>query len=134
MGTETTKIALNAHVNLRTADQHMSRRDRHLDDITDMPRSCRLRENTFGRRPLGSSSRLLKIPNDDDDDDIDDDTPYWDPNSFTPTSRIFPCKIRKKKAVRSEHPHPDVFKYLRYLILLYKSKFFVDFIRTEKKT
>ena len=77
MGTETTKIALNAHVNLRTANQHMSHPDRHLDDITDMRRSGRLRENTFGRRPLGSSSRLLKVTNDDDDDDVDDDTPYW---------------------------------------------------------
>ena len=34
-----------------------------MDDITDMRRSCRLRENTSGRRPLGSSSRLLKVPN-----------------------------------------------------------------------
>ena len=38
-----------------------------MDDITDMRRSCRLRENTSGWRPLGSSSRLLKVPNDDDD-------------------------------------------------------------------
>jgi len=77
MGTETTKIALNAHVNLRRANQHMSRPERRVDDITDMLRSCRLSENTSGRRPLGSSSRLLKVPNDDDDDDVDDDTPYW---------------------------------------------------------
>ena len=63
MGTETTKIALNAHVHLRTANQQMPRPERHVDDITDMPRSCRLRENTSGRRPLGSSSRLLKVPN-----------------------------------------------------------------------
>ena len=62
MGTETSKIALNAHVHLRTANQQMSRPERHVDDITDMPRSCRLRENTSGRRPLGSSSRLLKVP------------------------------------------------------------------------
>ena len=41
----------------------MSRPERHVDDITDMRRSCRLRENTSGRRPLGSSSRLLKVPN-----------------------------------------------------------------------
>ena len=40
----------------------MSRPERRVDDITDMPRSCRLRENTSGRRPLGSSSRLLKVP------------------------------------------------------------------------
>lgn len=71
MGTETTNIALNAHVNPGTENQHMSRPDRHVDDITDMRRSCRLRENTSGRRPLGSSSRLLKVPNDDDDDDVD---------------------------------------------------------------
>ena len=63
MGTETSKIALNAHVHLRTANQQMSRPERHVDDITDMRRSCRLRENTSGRRPLGSSSRLLKVPN-----------------------------------------------------------------------
>ena len=60
MGTETSKIALNAHVHLRTANQQMSRPERHVDDITDMRRSCRFRENTSGRRPLGSSSRLLK--------------------------------------------------------------------------
>ena len=64
MGTETSKIALNAHVHLRTANQQMSRPERHVDDITDMRRSCRLCENTSGRRPLGSSSRLLKVPND----------------------------------------------------------------------
>ena len=63
MGTETSKIALNAHVHLRTANRQMSRPERHVDDITDMRRSCRLRENTSGRRPLGSSSRLLKVPN-----------------------------------------------------------------------
>ena len=63
MGTETSKIALNAHVHLRTANQPMSRPERHVDDITDMRRSCRLRENTSGRRPLSSSSRLLKVPN-----------------------------------------------------------------------
>ena len=63
MGTETSKIALNVHVHLRTANQQMSRPERHVDDITDMRRSCRLRENTSGRRPLGSSSRLLKVPN-----------------------------------------------------------------------
>ena len=40
----------------------MSRPERHVDDITDMRRSCRLRENTSVRRPLGSSSRLLKVP------------------------------------------------------------------------
>ena len=68
MGTETSKIALNAHVHLRTANQQMSRPERHVDDITDMRRSCRLRENTSGRRPLGSSSRLLKVPVTDDDD------------------------------------------------------------------
>ena len=62
MGTETSKIALNAHVHLRTANQQMSRPERHEDDITDMRRSCRLRENTSGRRLLGSSSRLLKVP------------------------------------------------------------------------
>ena len=62
MGTETSKIALNAHVHLRTANQQMSRPERHVDDITDMRRSCRLRENTSVRRPLGSSSRLLKVP------------------------------------------------------------------------
>ena len=62
MGTETSKIALNAHVHLRTANQQMSRPERHVD-ITDMRRSCRLRENTSGRRPLGSSSGLLKVPN-----------------------------------------------------------------------
>ena len=61
MGTETTKIALNAHVHLRTENQHMSRPERHVDDITDMRRSSRLRENTSGWRPLGSSSRLLNI-------------------------------------------------------------------------
>ena len=62
MGPETSKIALNTHVHLRTANQQMSRPERHGDDITDMRRSCRLRENTSGRRPLGSSSRLLKVP------------------------------------------------------------------------
>ena len=64
MGTETSTIALNAHVHLRTANQQMSRPERHVDDITDMRRSCQLRENTSGRRPLRSSSRLLKVPND----------------------------------------------------------------------
>ena len=63
MGTETSKIALNAYAHLRTANQQMSRPERHVDDITDMRRSCRLRGNTSGRRPLGSSSRLLKVPN-----------------------------------------------------------------------
>ena len=56
MGTETTKIALNAHVLLNTANQQMSRPECHVD----MRRSRRLRENTSGRRPLGLSSRLLK--------------------------------------------------------------------------
>ena len=51
MGTETSKIAFNAHVHLRTANQQMSRPERHVDNITDMRRSCRLRENTSGRRP-----------------------------------------------------------------------------------
>ena len=63
MGTKTSKIALNAHVHLRTENQHMSRPERHVDDITDTRRSCRVYENTSGRRPLGSSSRLLKVPN-----------------------------------------------------------------------
>ena len=63
MGTETLKIAFNTHVHLRTANQQMSRPERLVDDITDMRRSCRLHENTFCRRPLGSSSRLLKVPN-----------------------------------------------------------------------
>ena len=62
MGTETSKIGLNGHVHLRTANQQMSRPERHVDDITDMRRRCWLRENTSGRRPLGSSSRLLKVP------------------------------------------------------------------------
>ena len=34
-----------------------------MDDITDMRRSCWLCENTSGQRPLGLSSRLLKVPN-----------------------------------------------------------------------
>ena len=55
MGTETSKIALNVY--LRTANQQMSLPERHVDDITDMRRSCRF------RRPLGLSSRLLKVPN-----------------------------------------------------------------------
>ena len=63
MGTETSKIALNTHVYLRTANQQMSRPERHVDDMTDMRKSCKLRENTSGRRPFGSSSRLLKVPN-----------------------------------------------------------------------
>lgn len=63
MGTETTKIALNAHVHLRTANQQLSPPERHMDDITDMRRSCWLRENTSGQRPLGLSPRLLKVPN-----------------------------------------------------------------------
>ena len=63
MDTETSKIALNAHVYVRTANEQISRPERHVDDITDMRRSCKLRENTFGRRPFGSSSRLLKVPN-----------------------------------------------------------------------
>ena len=62
MGKETSKIALNAHVHLRTVNQQMSRPERHVDDITDMRRSCRLRKNTSGRRPLGLSTRLLKVP------------------------------------------------------------------------
>ena len=45
MGTKTSKIALNAHVHLRTANQQMSCPERHVDDITDMRRSFRLREN-----------------------------------------------------------------------------------------
>ena len=63
MGRETSKIALNAHVHLRTANQPMSRPERHADDITDMRRSFRLHENTSGRRPLGLPSRLLKVLN-----------------------------------------------------------------------
>ena len=63
MSTETSKIALNARVHVRTANQQMSRPERHVDDITDMRRSCRLRENNSGRRPFGSSSRLLRVPN-----------------------------------------------------------------------
>ena len=59
-GTETSKIALNAHVHLRTANQQMSRPERHEDDITDMRRSCRLRENTSGRRPLCSFPNMLR--------------------------------------------------------------------------
>ena len=62
MGTETSKIAY-AHVHLRTANQQMSRPESYVDDVTDMRRSWRLCENTSGRRPLGSSSRLLKVPN-----------------------------------------------------------------------
>ena len=62
MGTEISKIALNAHVYLRTANQQMSHPERHVEDITDMRRSCRFRENTSRRRPLGSLSRLLKVP------------------------------------------------------------------------
>ena len=73
MGTETSKIVLNAHVHLRTANQQMSRPKRQIDDITDMRKSCRLRDNTSGRHPLGSSSRLLKVHDDDHDDDDDDD-------------------------------------------------------------
>ena len=61
MSTETSKIALNVHVHLRTANQQVSPPERHVDDITDMRRNCRLCENTSGRRPLGSSSRLLKV-------------------------------------------------------------------------
>ena len=73
MGTETSKIVLNAHFHLRTANQQMSRPKRQIDDITDMRKSCRLRDNTSGRHPLGSSSRLLKVHDDDHDDDDDDD-------------------------------------------------------------
>ena len=62
MGIETSNIALNTHVHLRTANRQMSRPERHVDDITDMRRRFRLRENTSGRRPLRSSSRLLKVP------------------------------------------------------------------------
>ena len=40
MDAETSKIALNAHVHLRTANQQMSRPERHVNDITDMRRSC----------------------------------------------------------------------------------------------
>ena len=65
MDTETSKIALKTYVHLRTANQPMSRPECHVDDICDMRRSCRLSENTSGRRPLGSSSRLLKVPNRD---------------------------------------------------------------------
>ena len=36
MGTETLKIALNAHVHLRMANQQMSRPERHVDDITEL--------------------------------------------------------------------------------------------------
>ena len=36
-----------------TANQQMSRPERHVGDITGMRRSCRLCENTSGRRPLG---------------------------------------------------------------------------------
>ena len=39
MGTETLKIALNAHVHLRTANQQMSLPECRVDDITDMRRS-----------------------------------------------------------------------------------------------
>ena len=60
MGTETSKIALNAHVHLRTANQQMSRPERHVDDIIDMRRSCRLRENTSGRRPPARRLGCLK--------------------------------------------------------------------------
>ena len=49
MGTETKKIALNTHVHLRTANSHISRSERHVDDITDMRRCCRLRQKTSGR-------------------------------------------------------------------------------------
>ena len=73
MGTETSKIVLNAHVHLRKANQEMSRPKRQIDDITDMRRSCRPRDNISGRHPLGSSSRLLKVHDDDHDDDDDDD-------------------------------------------------------------
>ena len=62
MGTETSKIALNAHVHLGMANQQMSRPERHVDDSTDMRRSCWLRENTSSRRPLSLPSRLLKVP------------------------------------------------------------------------
>ena len=62
MGTGTKKIALNTHVHLRTANSHIWRPERHVDDITDMRRCCWLRQNTSGRCPLGSSSRLLKVP------------------------------------------------------------------------
>ena len=58
MGTETSKIALNAHVHLRMANQQMSRPERHVDDITDMRRSCQLRENTSVRR-LGCLRSLI---------------------------------------------------------------------------
>ena len=67
MGTETSKIAFNAHVHLRTTNQQMSRPE--LMWTTSLTTSL-----TSGPRPLGSSSRLPKVPNDDDDDDVDDDT------------------------------------------------------------
>ena len=35
-----------------------------MDDITDMRRSCQINQNTSDRRPRGSSSRLLKVPDD----------------------------------------------------------------------
>ena len=61
MDTETKKIALNTHVPLRTANSHnIWRPERHVDDNTDMRRYCRLRQNTSGRCPLGSSSSCLR--------------------------------------------------------------------------
>ena len=56
------KIALNTHVHLRTTNSHIWRPERHVDNITDVRRCCRLRQNTSSRHSLGSLSRLLKVP------------------------------------------------------------------------
>ena len=65
MGTETSKIALNAHVHLRTANQQMSPPEHPVDNITDKHRNCWLCENTSSRcnsaRRLGCLRSLLLL-------------------------------------------------------------------------
>ena len=48
---------------MRTSKHWISRPERDVDDSVDMRSGCRVRSSTSGRRPLGSSSWLLKVPN-----------------------------------------------------------------------
>ena len=132
MGTETSKIAFNAHVHLRTANQQMSRPELMWTtsltsaEVAGFVRTLPVgvhsarRQGCLRSLMMTMTTTLTTIPF------------SGDRNSVTPTTRRFLVKS-EKKAVRSEHPHPGVFKYLRYLILLYKSEFFCRIYKVGKK-
>ena len=129
MGTETSKIAFNAHVHLRTTNQQMSRPELMWTtsltcaEVAGFVRTLPVgvhsarRQGCLRSLMMTMTTTLTTIPF------------SGDRNSVTPTTRRFPCKIRKKGSEKRAPPtlvFSSIFVILFYFI---SPSFFVDFIR-----